>query len=290
MKPLAHCIDRGRVRARAGYLADFVAMETQAVLDLMKHSADTVIRPRFRELSESDIHEKAPGDLVTVADRESEKVMIEVLAQEYPDALLVGEEATAADPTILERIKTAEHAWTIDPIDGTRNFVNGDPDYAVMVGELRNGKAVRGWIWQPEHEVAHIAELGSGTYRNGVKVERSAPTDMAALRGATSTKLAGAGDLGIPTPQSSSGCAGVDYAWILDDRIDWTAFRHDWPWDHVPGLLMIEEAGGKTGRPTGAPYDPRVREYWIMAAASPEAFDAVAHAAQQTIARIAADR
>src|SRR5690625_7829253 len=121
-------------------------MDTQAVLDLMKHSADTVIRPRFRELSDSDIQEKAPGDLVTVADRESKKVIIEVLAKEYPDALLVGEEATAADPTTLERIKTAEHAWTIDPIDGTRNVVNGDADHAVKVSEVRNGKAVRAQI------------------------------------------------------------------------------------------------------------------------------------------------
>lgn len=256
----------------------------------MKHSADTVIRPRFRELSASDIQEKAPGDLVTVADRESERVILEVLAKEYPDALLVGEEATAADPTILERIKTADHAWTVDPIDGTRNFVNGNPNYAVMVGELRDGKAVRGWIWQPEHEVAHIAEVGAGVYRNGEKISRPAPTDLTQLRGRTSSLLAHTGDSEVPEAQPSSGCAGVDYAWILDDIIDWTGFRHDWPWDHVPGLLMIDEIGGKSGRPDSRPYDPRVREYWILSAASPHAFAAVAQAAQQAIAHAGTGR
>src|SRR5690625_307155 len=207
-------------------------MDTQAVLDLMKHSADTVIRPRFRELSAEDIHEKAPGDLVTVADRESERVILEVLKREYPDALLVGEEATAADPTILDRLKTAEHAWTIDPIDGTRNFVNGNPDYAVMVGELRNGEAVRGWIWQPEREIAHIAELGAGTYRNGIKVTRGETGPVSQLRGATSSRLADTTGSDLPKAVASTGCAGTDYAGILDDVYDWTAFRHDWPWDH----------------------------------------------------------
>src|SRR5690625_1535666 len=110
-------------------------MDTQAVLDLMKHSADTVIRPRFRELSDSDIQENAPGDVVTWCDREAEGVILEVLAKEYPDALLVGEEAPAAAPTILERIKTADHAWTVDPIDGTRNFVNGDRSEERRVGK-----------------------------------------------------------------------------------------------------------------------------------------------------------
>src|SRR5690625_2506891 len=229
-------------------------MDTQAVLDLMKHSADTVIRPRFRELSAEDIHEKAPGDLVTVADRESERVILEVLRREYPDALLVGEEATAADPTILERLKTAEHAWTVDPIDGTRNFVNGDPNYAVMVGELRNGEAVRGWIWQPENEIAHIGERGAGAWRNGVRVERGSAGAPSELRGATSSLLQDTSGSEIPQAAPSTGCAGTDYAGILDDVYDWTAFRHDWPWDHVPGLLMIDEAGGRSGRSSGAPY------------------------------------
>src|SRR5690625_1036157 len=259
-------------------------MDTQEVLDLMKHAADTVIRPRYRELSASDIHEKAPGDLVTIADRESEQVILDVLARQYPYALMVGEEATAADPTILEKLQTAEHAWTIDPIDGTRNFVHGQPDYAVMVGELRSGKTVRGWIWQPEHEVAHVAEAGGGVYRNGTKITRPAPGDISKLRGNTSAVTVNTEGSEVPPNQPSSGCAGVDYARILDDESDWTAFRNDWPWDHVPGLLMVEEAGGQTGRPSGDPYDPRFRERWIIGAASRETFGAVARVMQQTIA------
>lgn len=265
-------------------------MDTEAVLELMKHSADTVIRPRFRQLSSEQVHEKAPGDLVTIADRESEQVILEVLGREYPNSLLVGEEATAADPTILERLKTAEHAWTVDPIDGTRNFVNGDPNYAVMVGELRNGEAVRGWIWQPENEVAHVVELGSGVWRNGVKVQRGSTGPVNKLRGATSSALRDTSGSEIPTAGPSTGCAGTDYAGILDDVYDWTAFRHDWPWDHVPGLLMISEAGGRSGRATGEPYDARQRELWLMAAASEDAFAEITQMAQSTIARISAGR
>ena len=102
--------------------------------------------------------EKNPGDLVTVADREAEELITARLTAAYPDAVVLGEEAHAADHSLMDRYLAAEHAFTVDPVDGTKNFVHGSPDHAVMVAETLAGETVRAWIWQPEHEVAWVAE------------------------------------------------------------------------------------------------------------------------------------
>ena len=114
-------------------------MDTDAVLTLLQDVADEVINPRFRDLASEEIAEKNPGDLVTVADHEAEALITKALAAAYPDALVLGEEAEASDPTLEERFRAAEHAFTVDPVDGTRNFVHGSPDHAVMVAEIKAG-------------------------------------------------------------------------------------------------------------------------------------------------------
>src|SRR3982751_2625492 len=132
----------------------------------MQEVAEEVVNPRFRSLSSGQIDEKGPGDLVTVADREAEELITARLRAAYPGAVILGEEAYACRPALLAQFWACEHAFTVDPVDGTKNFVHGSPDHAVMVGEVRGGEAVRGWIWQPQHERAYVAERGAGAWRN----------------------------------------------------------------------------------------------------------------------------
>ncbi len=113
-------------------------------------------------------------------------MLAEALAAAYPSAVLLGEEATAHDPALLDRFRAADHAFTIDPVDGTRNFVHGSPDHAVMVAEIRGGETVRSWIWQPQHRVAYVAERGGGAWRDGVRLTR--PPIGERLRGVTSRR------------------------------------------------------------------------------------------------------
>ncbi|TDE94186.1 inositol monophosphatase [Occultella glacieicola] len=251
-------------------------MDTDAVLDLLKETAATVITPRFRALSGGQVFEKAPGDLVTVADRESEIAIAAVLQAAYPDALVLGEEAASADASLLEAFAAAEHSFTIDPIDGTKNFVNGSPDHAVMVAEVRGGAAVRSWIWVPERAEAFVAEAGAGAYRNGVRIERPAVVAGLPLRGATSSQPLRSN---APAPLQISDswmCAGVDYAKVALGEVEYVAFRNDWPWDHVPGALLLAEAGGFTGRLDGSAYAPcGPLTPWLIGAASSEVLEAV---------------
>jgi len=161
-------------------------VDTDAVLTLLQEVADEVINPRFRDLASEEVAEKKPGDLVTIADREAESLITKALSAAYPGALVLGEEAQAADPSLEERFRAADHAFTVDPVDGTRNFVHGSPDHAVMVAEVRAGTVVRAWIWQPQHQLAYVAEHGGGTWRNGERLERPPLGDR--LRGVTSRR------------------------------------------------------------------------------------------------------
>jgi fructose-1,6-bisphosphatase/inositol monophosphatase family enzyme len=118
-----------------------VSVDTDAVLTLLQDVADEVINPRFRDLASDEVAEKNPGDLVTVADHEAEAMITKALTAVYPDVVVLGEEAAAGDPTLEERFRAADHAFTVDPVDGTKNFVHGSKDHAVMVSETRDGEA-----------------------------------------------------------------------------------------------------------------------------------------------------
>ena len=201
--------------------------------------------------------EKNPGDLVTVADREAEELITARLTAAYPDAVVLGEEAFAADHALMDRYLAAEHAFTVDPVDGTKNFVNGSPDHAVMVAETVGGETVRGWIWQPEHEVAWVAERGAGTWRDGVQVHTAPVPDDREPQGVTSMWSMRDQRLGdLPAMRLSWVCCGVDYPRLIEGAADYIVYSRSNPWDHAPGTLIVTEAGGsvvppRRRRPTG---------------------------------------
>lgn len=241
-------------------------MDTGAVLDLMVSVAARVITPRFRALADGEIIEKSPGDLVTVADREAEELLTQALAAHYPDALVVGEEAVAADRSLLERLPLAEHAWVIDPIDGTRNFVRGSAHHAVMVAQIVAGTVTRGWIWQPALAMAYTAERGRGLMCNGAPVP-VAPADEpgGAVTGRAARRMR-QGVFGEVTIGPPSFCCGVDYPDLACGRTDFLLFRRSMPWDHAAGTLFVEEAGGTVCHLDGSTYDPRRAHGSLLAA------------------------
>lgn len=231
-------------------------MTTQEVLGLLQDVAAEVINPRFRSLSDDQVSEKNPGDLVTVADREAEVRITEALRDVHPDALVLGEEATAADPALEERFREASHAFTVDPVDGTKNFVAGSPLHAVMVAELRDGEVVRSWIWQPQLEAAYVAERGGGAWRNGERLVR--PPVGEELRGVTSRRRWIGRALGaLRALELTWVCCGVDYPKIVEGDADYALYKKAKPWDHAPGSLLVEEAGGVVGSFDGRRYRPQ---------------------------------
>ena len=217
-------------------------MDTDAVLTLLQDVADEVITPRFRGLASDQVEEKNPGDLVTVADHEAESRITAALGSAYPDALVLGEEAVAGDSSLLDKFRTADHAFTVDPVDGTRNFVAGSPDHAVMVSEVRAGEVVRCWIWQPQHHRSYVAERGAGSWRNGQRLERPALGEQ--LRGVTSRRSWVGRALGaLKELELTWVCCGVDYPKLVEGEADYALYHKSSPWDHAPGSLLLAEAG-----------------------------------------------
>lgn len=250
-------------------------MDTDAVLQLLRDVAEEAINPRFRALADDEVLEKNPGDLVTVADREAERLITAALLGAYPDAVILGEEAHSADPALMERYLAAEHAFTVDPVDGTKNFVHNSPDHAVMVSETLGGQAVRAWIWQPQYALGYVAERGAGAWcgsRRLVRQPASAPLDGRTSR----RKWVGQAFGGLPALRLTWVSCGIDYPKLVEGEADYIVYRSVAPWDHVPGTLILREAGGCVGTPDGQAYRPRLRPAnGIVAAADTSTYETV---------------
>ncbi|HBX79736.1 MAG TPA: inositol monophosphatase [Propionibacteriaceae bacterium] len=240
-------------------------MPTDAISELLKQVAAEVILPRWRNLDPSEIDQKTPGDPVTIADREAEVALADAFRAFVPQVLIVGEEDAFANPSIVDELGSAPHAFVIDPIDGTKNFAGGSPDFGVMVAETRAGVTTRSWIWQPVHELLYVAELGAGVRENGVPMPAMSPRPQPyrvaawyALR-----KLQPAGfELSI-----TRGACAVDYPRLMAGRIDGLGYRVANPWDHLPGALMVAELGGQVLL-DAAPYVPGGRGRFVFAGAT----------------------
>ncbi|GAA1160850.1 inositol monophosphatase family protein [Ornithinicoccus hortensis] len=252
-------------------------MDTDAILSLLKDVAEEVIVPRFRDLADGEVTEKNPGDLVTVADQQAEVLITRALSAAYPGAVILGEEAHETAPSLMAAYLGAEHAFTVDPVDGTKNFVHGSPDHAVMVAETRFGTAVRGWIWQPQHNRAYVAELGAGAYRDGERLTRPAPpADPAALRGVTSLRAqVGAKHGRLAALELTWVCCGVDYPKLVEGEADFIVYGRSRPWDHAPGTLLLTEAGGFAGDGRGETYRAGSQPERLLAAADRASYEAV---------------
>ncbi|ROT34104.1 inositol monophosphatase family protein [Micromonospora sp. HM5-17] len=254
---------------------------------LLREAAARAILPLFRQLGDTDVTEKAPGELVTVADRRSEEILDAGLRRIRPGSLVVGEEGVAADPAVLDRLRGPAEVWVVDPLDGTANFAAGRRPFAVMVALRSAGVTRIGWILDPVTDTLLVGRAGAGAYRDGLAV-RTAPDvlEPEALRGAVPTRFlpsdlrerirAGGRRLGELLPGLH--CAGQEYADILAGRQHFALFWRTLPWDHVPGALIVREAGGVVRRFDGSAYDPTDGRTGLLVAANEQIWRTV-HAA-----------
>jgi fructose-1,6-bisphosphatase/inositol monophosphatase family enzyme len=232
------------------------------VAALVRAVAAEVVEPRFERLGAGDVVEKEAGELVTVADREAERAITAGLASILPGTPVVGEEATAADPDLLRAV-AADRALVVDPVDGTSNFVDGSPHWAVMVALLERGEPVASWIWQPVPRRLYVAERGGGATCNGEPIAHVPRTDdPTALRGTVlrryfddaTTAAVERNEHGFGPLTTGHACAGFEYPALVEGRVDFLLFWRTRPWDHAPGVLLVQEAGGWARRPDGRSY------------------------------------
>ncbi len=253
-------------------------MTTEEILELLNDVAARVIIPRFRALTAGEIDEKTPGNYVTIADREAELAIAERLRSVYPDALVVGEEAAFTNSGLMAALPEAPHAFVIDPVDGTRNFVNGNPDHAVMVAELKAGEVVRGWIVQPEYEESYVVERGAGVTRNGELLRPVPRTGLPRVESSSKRDLGALAHRADWPIGRTRFCCGIDYPRLLTGDVEALVYRNPKPWDHAAGALMMTELGAVARLLDGTTYAPGRPHGVLLSAASEDAWHAVADA------------
>ena len=270
-----------------------MSVTTAEVAEIIRGVSTRVIDPGFRRLSPDQIHEKAPGDLVTDLDRQAEGELSRLLTS-AGGGIVVGEESVHDDASVLQELTTAELAWVIDPIDGTKNYVNGSTHHAVMVAEVQHGVTTRSWIWQPQLGHMWIAERGNGLVCDGEPVtsnqrrpdpETIGPNaqlldhpdpaqrvtaDRQVVRAVTAYPHNRRTSPSLTWSEAHS-CCGVDYPLICLGEQDVACWFHIHPWDHLPGSLMVTECGGVVRVAGGADYTARHTEQrGVIIAASDE--------------------
>lgn len=243
--------------------------QAEHIGEILADVARTEIMPRFSGTQSNRVREKTSAfDIVTDADEAAEREITARLRKAYPSALIVGEEATGRDPGLLTQMATADLAFIIDPIDGTKNFASGLPLFGVMVAATVRGEVVMGVIHDPVCQDTSFAVRGEGAWKQGpgrpptsLKVAETVP--LAEMQGVVGTNF-------LPEPLRTTvarnlsrlalnfwlRCAAHEYRMIADGHCHLLVYNRLMPWDHAAGWLLHHEAGGYSARFDASPYLP----------------------------------
>ena len=237
----------------SSYLAELEAIARDAGALLMQYFHKKVV-----------VEYKGEVDLVTVADRSSEELIVERLRERWPEQGIVGEEGT--------RTQTgAEYRWLVDPLDGTTNFAHGYPVFCVSIALARRDDRLEvGVLYDPTRDEMFAAERGHGATLNGKPIHVSATKTLAeAILGT-----------GFPSHKRHknpniyfyqhltlhshgvrrAGSAALDLANVACGRYDGFWEFNLNPWDTGAGVLLVQEAGGQVTRFDGSPFQLDSRE------------------------------
>jgi len=203
----------------------------------------------FGEIENLQVSSKGPGDFVTSADKRTEKILIEELQKAHPEYGIVTEETG-----IINKYNN-KNRWIIDPIDGTFNFMNGVPQFAISVGYEEENEIKCGVIFNPILNEMFCAEKGNGAYLNNSRIRvsnknkiKDALVVTGGPKGASKIKDKIFSEY-ISVSQNVSnvrkfGSAALDVAYVACGRFDAYWQRELNYWDIAAGIVILKEAGG----------------------------------------------
>lgn len=201
---------------------------------------------------------KGEFDLVTEADRASERLVVERLRSHFPSHGIVAEEGGGHE-------SPSEYKWYVDPLDGTTNFAHSFPIFNVTLGLERAGEMVAGVIFDPLRQEMFAAERGGGAYLNNrrIRVSKTAKVESSVLstgfpsrRRHLNINIHFYHQLAVATHGvRRTGSAAIDLAWTACGRLDgfWEIGLN--PWDMAAGTLLVKEAGGQVSEMRGGPHE-----------------------------------
>ena len=204
----------------------------------------------FGEIENLQVSSKGPGDFVTSADKRTEKIIIEELQKAHPDYGIITEESG-----IINKANT-NNRWIIDPIDGTTNFLNGIPQFAISIGYEEENEIKCGVIFDPIKNEMFCAEKGNGAYLNNSRIRVSnkkklkdallvtgGPKQSSKIKEEIFSEFIKVSN-NVLSPVRKFGSAALDVAYVACGRFDGYWQRELNYWDIAAGIIILKEAGG----------------------------------------------
>ena len=203
----------------------------------------------FGEIENLQVSMKGPGDFVTSADKRTEKILIDELQKAHPEYGIITEESGFINKS------NTKNRWIIDPIDGTMNFLNGVPQFAISIGYEENGEIICGVIFNPIMNEMFVAEKGNGAYLNNSRMRVSNKNKIkdalivtGGPKGASKIKEKIFSEyINVSNNVSNVrkfGSAALDMAYVACGRFDGYWQRELNYWDIAAGIIILKEAGG----------------------------------------------
>ena len=228
-------------------------------------------------LGKAAISEKAPGDLVTIADHQSQQVIQDFLLNRFPDHGFLGEESTVHEGSANA---TSKFCWIVDPLDGTLNFVHQLRSFSVSVALRYGNRVIAGSVFDPTTDECFSAALGQGATLNGklIKPSRCRDLKQALVVLSLPTNAQPASEevrrmlsvIGQVSSFRRLGSAALNLSFVACGRIDAYWSSNLKIWDVAAGWLIAEEAGAFLADFGGQP--PRLEQPEFCAAATSPLF------------------
>ena len=207
------------------------------------------LRRDFNELENLQVKTKGPANFVTASDIRTQKIIYDELSYAKPDWSFVMEESRPIEN------KNTKARFIVDPIDGTTNFMHGNPNFAISIAAEINDRLEAAIIYSPITDEMFVAERGKGSFLNDKRIRVAARKKLSESILITGIPHLGRGnkelfikemDMIIPEVAGirRSGSAALDLAWIAAGRYDIFWERGLSIWDIAAGVLLVREAGG----------------------------------------------
>lgn len=207
------------------------------------------LRRDFNELENLQVKTKGPANFVTASDIRSQKIIYDELSYAKPDWSFVMEESKPIEN------KNTKARFIVDPIDGTTNFMHGNPNFAISIAAEINDRLEAAIIYSPITDEMFTAERGKGSFLNDKRIRVATRKKLSESILITGIPHLGRGnkelflkemDMIIPEVAGirRSGSAALDLAWIAAGRYDIFWERGLSIWDIAAGVLLVREAGG----------------------------------------------
>lgn len=227
-------------------------------LKTAKQAGDLILE--ILEANVVNFKKEDKNNLVTKADLESEKLITNAIKENFPTHSILGEEYGKTE-------NESEFMWVIDPVDGTNNIAHGHPYFAVNIGLIQNNEIIVGVTHAPKLNETWHATKGGGAFLNGNPIKVSDTKSVSESLLATGFPYDRKGELykkamaqyhnAMQTSHGvrRQGAAAIDMGYLACGRLDGFFEYTLKPWDIVPGILIIEEAGGKVTNIDGSQLD-----------------------------------